>query len=151
MRSIEKDTGSKPSPGSIYPLLTKLQEDLLIKVAGEKKECCLRKSEKKYQLTRKGLKEFNNLFEKRKEVFEHIKGSLNNLGVDINTSFDQLREKTDDPKFIGGMASWLRLQENIMNFIKLPIKTKEKEGPKIIKKINRLAEDIGKVLKKYND
>ena len=69
---IENRRGSKPSPGTIYPVLKALSENGWIKVREDGKE-------KKYSLTRVGRKQLNdatrkfvNIFCDMKEEFEKL-------------------------------------------------------------------------------
>ena len=69
-KEIEKRKGSKPSPGTIYPVLKSLSEKKLIKeVKGKGKE-------KRYELTELGKKEIKTATKKFTMIFCDMKNEF---------------------------------------------------------------------------
>lgn len=60
MKHIEERIGTKPSPGSIYPLLEELKKDRLVEFKGDGRS-------KEYHLTAEGKKRLKQMDEKREE------------------------------------------------------------------------------------
>lgn len=145
MCKIKQETSTRPSPGSIYPLLNKLTEDKLIKFKEEGKE-------KTYKLTIKGAKELDKLFGKRREIFKSLRSNMKEYGSEVGSDFNDLDKKTskkDENKLIKAITSWLRLKEAIIKFTKTPVEYKIKHSNSITKKINKLAKDIEKLTENY--
>lgn len=65
MMLLESKTGKKPSPGSIYPLLSEMQDAGLIKVRDEGRK-------KIYSLTPSGKKEAHKASEAREEILDSM-------------------------------------------------------------------------------
>ena len=83
MEEIERRTGWRPSPGSIYPLLAKLKEGSLIEEA-ESKETCM----KRFSLTEKG-KEMLKEYDRRREVFKRKFHSIRRIWLKIYREMDE--------------------------------------------------------------
>ncbi len=66
-RELEKRKGSKPSPGTIYPVLKTLKENKWIEEVKDNKK------EKKYKITLKGKKELKNATRKFIALFFDVK------------------------------------------------------------------------------
>ena len=66
-KEIKKRKGSKPSPGTIYPVLKALNESGFIEEVKDKGK------EKKYRLTKKGQKEIKIATKKFCEIFYDMK------------------------------------------------------------------------------
>lgn len=60
MKHIEERIGTKPSPGSIYPLLEELKKDRLVEFKGDGRS-------KSYNLTAEGKKRLKSMYGKREE------------------------------------------------------------------------------------
>lgn len=75
---IDEKLGSRPSPGSIYPLLSDLEENGLVSAKKEGKK-------KRYHLTEEGRKASKKIEEKRDEILKSVRGAL---GV-FDTVFDE--------------------------------------------------------------
>ena len=73
MDNIEEMTGSRPSPGSIYPLLDNLSNEKLV---SDKKEG----KTKIYSLTKKGNLKVQQLKKKKKEIVDKVSGLMQILG-----------------------------------------------------------------------
>jgi len=66
-KEIKKRKGTKPSPGTIYPVLKSLSKSgFIVEIKGSGKS-------KKYKLTKKGHKEFNSATRKFCEIFYDMK------------------------------------------------------------------------------
>jgi DNA-binding PadR family transcriptional regulator len=79
MDDIEKHTGGfwKPSPGSIYPLLSWLQDN------GYIKELAVENGLKRYELTESG----KSLLEEQKKIREHVRAEVGFLPAPFFDSF----------------------------------------------------------------
>ena len=83
MEEIEKRTGWRPSPGSIYPLLAKLREGGFIKEV-ESEETGL----KRFTLTEKG-EELLKEYQKRREIFGKKFHSIRRVWLKIYREMDE--------------------------------------------------------------
>ena len=72
MGEIESTIGSRPSPGSIYPLLDSLSESGLIKLKEEGRK-------KIYSLTSKGKRKLNKIKGVKKEILDRLNEGINLL------------------------------------------------------------------------
>jgi DNA-binding PadR family transcriptional regulator len=109
MKRLEERVGTKPSPGSIYPLLEELKKDRLVAFKGDGRS-------KEYHLTAEGKKRLKMIDEKREECLKSFLGGMKMLSAmtgedmtfpmamvdsmrkgvfpfkEINPEWDQLRE-----------------------------------------------------------
>jgi DNA-binding PadR family transcriptional regulator len=83
MAEMERRTGWRPSPGSIYPLLSKLEDEELIRIV-ESEEACL----KRFTLTEKG-KERLKEYEKMNEIFRRKFHSMRRMWLKIYKEMDE--------------------------------------------------------------
>lgn len=74
MQELKKRRGSKPSPGTIYPVLKSLSKSGFIQEIKSKGR------EKKYKLTRKGHKELNAATRKFCQIFYDMKDEFHKCG-----------------------------------------------------------------------
>jgi formylmethanofuran dehydrogenase subunit E len=72
MKYVEQKIGSKPSTGSIYPILEHLKDEGVVKAKEEGRK-------KVYSLTKKGKEQAKCLEEKRKEILEKFGEGLKML------------------------------------------------------------------------
>jgi PadR family transcriptional regulator PadR len=109
MKHIEERIGTKPSPGSIYPLLEELKKDRLVEFKGDGRS-------KEYHLTAEGRKRLKSMYVKREECLRSFIEGMKMLSAitgedmsfpmamvdsmrkgvfpfkEINPEWDQLRE-----------------------------------------------------------
>ena len=73
MDNIEEMTGSRPSPGSIYPLLENLSKEKFVSIKEQGKT-------KTYSLTKTGKNKVKALKKKKKEIVDKVSGLMQILG-----------------------------------------------------------------------
>lgn len=74
MKQIEERIGTKPSPGSIYPLLEELRKSRLVAFKGDGRS-------KEYHLTAEGKKRLKTIDEKREECLSGFIGGMKMLSA----------------------------------------------------------------------
>jgi len=133
MQRVEKDAGTKPSPGSMYPLLNKLKKQGHVTVKAEGKK-------KIYTLTTKGKKEFKKLQKNKHHYVTHMKGHIKILEkitghkhTDVLHMFDKL--KKGKMPFLWLLPDALKLRKTILGLVdKVEDKKKQEKIKKIIRK-----------------
>ena len=140
IKIIEKETGWKPSPGSIYPVLNELAKKNLIKVREEGRK-------KIYILTSKGLNELNKIkteltgimdnLSKRLTVVDNLFGNKNKITEVIPFMIGQLKK---------GKIPFGALSKDLLEFKILLIKKMMDEKNHI--KIKKIIKDATKQIQK---
>lgn len=74
MKRMEERIGTKPSPGSVYPLLDQLKKDRLVTFRGDGRA-------KEYRLTAEGKKRLKIIYEKREECLRGFIGGMKMLSA----------------------------------------------------------------------
>ena len=107
MEEIEKRTGWRPSPGSIYPFLAKLREGSFIEEV-ESEEAGL----KRFALTEKG-KELLNEYTREREVFGRKFHSIRRMWLKIYKEMDEDLYQTSLKLFeaVEGISPYLKGEE----------------------------------------
>lgn len=138
MNHIEKISGTKPSPGSIYPLLTKLKKEKIVDVK--------KKGNKKiYSLTLKGKKAITFTGNQKffKDIEDHLKLMGSFTGKKVNNMLKAFEGwKKGDPRYYWLMSEMIELK-NILSGLVMKITDKKKQD-----KIKKIILNATKELKK---
>ncbi|MBD3203807.1 hypothetical protein GF327_05905 [Candidatus Woesearchaeota archaeon] len=143
MKEIKECIGSKPSPGSIYPLLELLHKKKLVKVR--------KKGRKKlYLLSKKGNNKLLEINKKKKEIMGKVQEGINVLESISNGEeyifIKSLLEEWEAEKLPLRRLNpeLFELREALLLFIK---ETNQKK----IKKIKKILKNASKELKKIHN
>ncbi|MFT4304500.1 MAG: PadR family transcriptional regulator [Candidatus Woesearchaeota archaeon] len=141
MKNLSLHLKKKPSPGSIYPLLSELHSENLISVKEEGRK-------KIYELTKKGKKSIALILsEKEKSLIEHIKLMMHfskNISKDCISKAEKLKkEMLNNPKFLSdNIKDWEELRNIALDLLlDKNYENKKDEIKKVIKEtVNKLKE-----------
>ena len=141
IKHVEASTGTKPSPGSMYPLLTKLKKKKLVTVKEEG-------NKKTYSLTITGKKAYKLLQKNKHEFVQHMKGHINILEsvtghkhTDVKKMFDRL--KFGKMPFLWLLADAVKLRKTLLGLVEKVKDTKKQE--KVKKILRKTIKELKKV------
>ncbi|MGM5484755.1 MAG: PadR family transcriptional regulator [Nanobdellota archaeon] len=134
MDRVEANTGYKPSPGSIYPLLKSMRGEGLITAESFKKS-------KYYSLTREGIDKLHNVIRSRERLLEERA----NLISEINISSEDKEGKLlrDDKKIAYLLQDWDDLKDIIIKLVSS--KDYDQKRDRIKKTVRKTVKELRKI------
>jgi len=141
MKQIGSSTGSKPSPGSMYPLLTTLRKRNFVSMQASA-------NKKIYSLTAKGKKAFLKMEKNKHQFVNHVKGQIKVLESitgqkhgDILRMFDKL--KKGKMPFLWLFPDAIKLRKTLLSLVERV--QDEKRQEKVKKIIRRTVMELKKI------
>lgn len=141
MKNLEEKLGQKPSPGSIYPVLSELEEGGLIKVHADERK-------KVYSITAKGKGELSSLKKGHASIIDSMDRAMKMCAMltgeesKLHQYIVDAMRKGENP-FVGADAELREFKKVIMKAASHgTIKSKSNEVRKIINEAARKIKDL---------